>query len=237
MSKSKLILLWVLTFIAGLLVGGTCMGSYQARHTPKASVCPSTQYNPQADLLLAKLEEMGTPDGVREVTQENALKRSSELPSQLVRSELPDDIVLGLPAAAQPEERKTPGVTLTDEQETIVLNARTPAQRASDSTSRTLIEAPVGVKRIQTLEQYKSFKTQARGSYPTADFAKEEVIVLESTSSLPDNIFEIVQIVPEGENLKVFYRVNVLGLDKKINTHSAQKINKSSLPIILEQVL
>ena len=128
-------------------------------------------------------------------------------------------------------------VVLSDEQKSVVLNARQPAQRAADGSNLTLIEAPVSVKRIKTLDEYKAFKTQARGSYPTADFAKEEVVVLESVSNLPDKVFEIVDIAPEGGNLKVRYRVNVFGLDKKINTHSAQKIDKSSLPIILEQVL
>ena len=237
MNKSKLILLWVLTFIAGAMVGGTCMRAYQTKHATNVAVCPSLATNAQADLLLAKLEAMGTPQNESEDASQPALKRSSELPSQLVRSELPEGVVLGLPASPKAEEEKGSGIVLTDEQETVVLNARQPAQRAADGSSRTLIEAPVAAKRIQTLDQYKAFKTQARGSYPTADFAKEEVIVLESTSNLPDKVFEIVDITPEGGNLKVRYRVNVLGLDQKINTHSAQKISKSSLPIILEQVL
>jgi len=229
----------MLTFFAGAMVGGVCMRFYQTTHTPKTVSCPAMQWNnPQVDLLLAKLEEMGTPAGENETAQEPTLKRSSELPSQLVHSELPKDMVLGLPnVSANTAEEKSAGIVLTDDQETIVLNSRQPAQRAADGSNMTLIEAPVGVKRIKTLDAYKAFKTQARGSYPTADFAKEEVIVLESTSNLPDKVFEIVEIVPEGGNLKVRYRVNVLGLDKKINTHSAQKISKSSLPIILEQVL
>ena len=211
------------------------MRAYQAKHALVA--CPTFSTNEKVDLLLAKLEEMGTPVDESQSASEPVLKRSSELPSQLVRSELPEGVVLGLPSSAKTEEEKSSGIVLTDDQETVVLSARTPAQRAADGSNMTLIEAPVGVKRIKTLDEYKAFKTQARGSYPTADFAKEEVIVLESTSNLPDKVFEIVDIAPEGENLKVRYRVNVLGLDKKINTHSAQKINKSSLPIILEQVL
>ena len=35
----------------------------------------------------------------------------------------------------------------------------------------------------------------------------------------------------------VTYRVNVFGLDKKINTHSAVRIAKRDLPIELKQVL
>ena len=164
------------------------------------------------------------------------MKTSAELPSQLVRSDLPEDVVLGgettLPIAQKPA-----GVVLSDGQNTVVVNAQRPAQRAADGTSITMIEAPVQVKRIQTLDQYKEFKRVARGSYPTADFAKEEVLVLESASNLPDKVFEIVEIVPEGENLKVRYRVNVFGLDQKTNTHSAQKMARTKANIVLEQVL
>lgn len=222
--------------MAGAVVGGTVTHFFPATSAPKHT-CPSACPNAQADLLLAQLEQMGTPDGVSEVIQPRELKSSAELPTQLVRSELPKDIVLSSAHAAPKAENSGPGIVLTDEQETVVLNARQPAQRASDSTSRTLIEAPVEVKRIKTLDQYKAFKTQARGSYPQADFANEEVIVLESASSLPDNVFEIVGVFPNKQNITVLYRVNVLGLDKKLNTHSAQKMKKSSLPIILEQVL
>ena len=119
----------------------------------------------------------------------------------------------------------------------MVLNSQKPAQRAADGTSITLIDAPVQIKRIKTLEGYKAFKRTALGSYPTADFAKEEVVVLESQSNLPDKVFEIVSIEPDGNDLKLRYRVNVFGLDKKTNTHSAQKISKTTKNIVLEQVL
>ena len=242
MNKSKLLVLWVLTFVTGLLVGGTSMRWYQATHTPAVVACPAMQWNnPQVDLLLARLEEMGTPNGVSEVVQDNTPRSSAELPSNLVRTELPKDLVISMSAPAPQEKKnakaKAPNIVLTDEQETVVLSASQPAQRAADGSNRTLIKAPVEVKRIQTLDQYKEFKKQARGSYPTVDLDKEEVIVLESASSLPDNVFEIVGIFSNDKRISVLYRVNVLGLDQKINTHSAQKMKKSSLPIILEQVL
>ncbi len=214
------------------------MRSYQTAHMPKTAACPSAQgSDSRMKSLLIKLEEMNASEQIGETGEDHTPKSSDELPSQLVRSDLPQEILLGHMAISKSAEEKPSGVVLSDDQETIVLNSKLPAQQVADGSGRTLIEAPVAVKRIQSLDQYKAFKTQARGSYPTADFAKEEVIVLESASNLPDNVFEIVKIAPEGENLKLFYRVNVLGLGEKINTHSAQKINKSSLPIILEQVL
>ena len=233
MKKSNLIALWVLTFAAGLVCGGGIVTLWYNTHAP---VTRCVVRDPGTELLLAQLEEAGLPDGLKETHEENTMKTSAELPSQLVRSDLPEDVVLGgettLPIAQKPA-----GVVLSDGQNTVVVNAQRPAQRAADGTSITMIEAPVQVKRIQTLDQYKEFKRVARGSYPTADFAKEEVLVLESASNLPDKVFEIVEIVPEGENLKVRYRVNVFGLDQKTNTHSAQKMARTKANIVLEQVL
>lgn len=240
MKTSKLAILWGLTLLTGMVVGGAGMRLYQAAH-PSYVPAPVTDATLQPELSLAQLKNATLPEGAQEV-QTGALQSSAQLPSQLVRSDLPQDIDVahsGAAAAqaAQPEEEKPAGVVLSAQQDTLVLNAKQPVARASDGSNVTLIEAPVAVKRIQTLDQYKAFKTQARGSYPSADFAREEVIVLESASNLPDNVFEIVEIVPTEQNLKVSYRVNVFGLDKKTNTHSAQKIKKTSLPIILNQVL
>ncbi len=236
MKRSKLILLWVLTFAAGLVCGGGGMVLWNSAYTPVLTPRCVTR-DPGAQLLLAQLEEAGLPENVQEIVTDNTPKSSVELPSQLVRSDLPEDVVLGGEVTSAPTEEKTSGVVLSDGQNTVVLNAQRPAQRAADGTSITMIEAPVAVKRIKTLDDYKAFKRTALGSYPTADFAKEEVVVLESQSNLPDKVFEIVSVEPEGDNLKLRYRVNVFGLDKKTNTHSAQKINKTSKNIILEQVL
>ena len=203
---------------------------------PVAPRC--VEQNLGTDLLLAPLEEARFPEGVQEAEPaDNSPKSSAELPSQLVRSDLPKDIILGGEPASTKAEEKSSGVVLSDGQNTVVLNSQKPAQRAADGTSITLIDAPVQIKRIKTLEGYKAFKRTALGSYPTADFAKEEVVVLESQSNLPDKVFEIVSIEPDGNDLKLRYRVNVFGLDKKTNTHSAQKISKTTKNIVLEQVL
>lgn len=237
MKKSKLVLLWVLTFAAGLVCGGSVVWYFTSAAARACScrACPACPVS--ADLLLAQLEEAGLPDNMQEMAADHAPKSSADLPSQLVRSDLPEDVVLGGEVAPAAETEKPSGVVLSDGQNTVVLNSQRPAQRAADGTSITMIEAPVAVKRIKTLDDYKAFKRTALGSYPTADFAQEEVIVLESQSNLPDKVFEIVSVEPDGENLKLRYRVNVFGLDKKTNTHSAQKISKTKANIILEQVL
>lgn len=234
MKKSKIITLWVLTFITGMVVGAACMRWSAREVRVKYAACQASKLDA---LRLAQWEEASLPEGTQEVQTDNTPQSSADLPSQLVRSNLPQDMVGVGHVTAQPTDETPGGVVLSDAQNTVVLNARLPAQRAADDSKITLIEAPVSVKRIADLSAYKTFKQTARGSYPVADFAKEEVIVLESASNLPDNVFEIVDITPQADSLRVRYRVNILGLDKKINTHSAQKINKSALPVTLEQVL
>lgn len=240
MKNKKLFILWTLTFLTGVVVGGAC-AELMHRPCPTQRRCHnrfSSRRSPvEQTLPIANLQEGSLPQDVQEVAETDMLKSSAELPSQLVRAQLPDDILLGVHVDAPQETDKPVGVILSDGQNTVVLNSQKPAQRVADGSSITMIEAPVSVKRIKTLDAYKEFKKVARGSYPTADFAKEEVVVLESASNLPDKVFEIVSIEPAGENVKLQYRVNVFGLDKKTNTHSAQKISKTKLPIVLEQVL
>ncbi len=236
MKRNNILLIAV--FLSGCVLGGA--GVYMWHQTqvgPMPQVCGLGKLSEQS-LSLPTLEEGTLPEGMQEVQEDRTLKSSTELPSQLVRADLPEDIVLGGVAnPAVPEEEKPSGVVLSDGQNTVVLNAQKPAQRVADGTSITMIEVPVSLKRIKTLEEYKDFKRQARGSYPTADFAKEEILVLESQSNLPDKVFEIISVEPDGENLKLRYRVNVFGLDQKVNTHSVQKISKTKSNIELEQVL
>ena len=100
-----------------------------------------------------------------------------------------------------------------------------------------MINAPVKARIIKSTADYKKFKQSARGEYPQADFNKQMVVVLESDSNLPDKVFEIKDVQAKDGHLWVFYRVNVFGLNKKINTHSAKAVQKSALPLTLKQVL
>lgn len=228
-------ILLILVFLSGAVFGGAAMGVYVKTHAPAPVVCAPR--DAASNLLLARLEEAALPEDMQAVQDEpNLPKRADELPSQLVRTDWPEDLIMGAPQPSESDEKPT-GIVLDDLQTAVVLNAQRPPHRAADGSNITLIEAPVSVKRITSVDDYKSFKRMALGSYPAADFAKEEVIVLESQSNLPDKVFEIVEIIPGDDQIKVMYRVNMFGLDKKTNTHSAQKINKTSKNIILEQVL
>ena len=101
----------------------------------------------------------------------------------------------------------------------------------------TMIVAPVKYFLVKNTDEYKDFKTRARGSYPAVDFNKQMLVVLESDSNLPDNVFEIVSAQAQDGQLLVTYRVNVLGLSKKVNSHTVIPVNKTNAPVELKQVL
>ena len=106
-----------------------------------------------------------------------------------------------------------------------------------ETSARVMIQAPVRYKLINTLEEYKNFKRKARGSYPEVNFAANRLLVLESESNLPDNLFEIVDVTREGDKVLVTYRVDIIGMNEKTNTHSVKVLKKSNREIELKQVL
>lgn len=110
-------------------------------------------------------------------------------------------------------------------------------QTVSAESKISMIEAPVQAVMVKSLEQYRDFKRRARGNYPEVDFEKQNVLVLESASNLPDKVFEIQTVADEGGKRVVTYRVSVFGLDKKTNTHSVAIVDKADLPLELKQVL
>ena len=71
----------------------------------------------------------------------------------------------------------------------------------------------------------------------TEDFSKNNVLVLESGSNLPDKAFEIVSVNEDKGKMLVQYRINVFGLDKKTNTHNVVVVSKKNIPLELKQVL
>ena len=107
---------------------------------------------------------------------------------------------------------------------------------ASD-TKISMIAAPAKALLIKNTEEYKQFKRKALGAYPKTDFSDEYLLTLESTTNLPDKVFEIQDVQEENGKMVVVYRVSVFGLDKKTNSHHVVRIAKKDLPIELKQVL
>lgn len=184
-------------------------------------------------LLRVNMQNASVPEGVTVVEEPEYVE--SDIPSQLskIKVEGVAKIISRSGRVITPQEDEEPSAPAVD-----LTNAADVAPSEPEPKSNiSMISAPVAAKLIKTADEYKAFKRVARGSYPVADFSEEDVLVLESTSNLPDKVFEIKDVREEDGKMVVTYRVSVFGLDKKTNTHSAVLIQKRDLPIELKQVL
>lgn len=168
-------------------------------------------------------------------------QNGADLPTQIALTPV-TDIAAIAPKAPSPEEetlpRKGTGVSLDLKGgEVAVLPGQDLNALPEQESKVSMISVPVNYVLIKNTADYKAFKTRARGSYPAADFNKQMVVVLESQSDFPDNVFEIDSARVVDGKLVVAYRVNVFGLDKKTNTHAAVLVDKTSAPLELKQVL
>ena len=194
---------------------------------------------------LMDMENASMPEGVTPA-QEPQEAKVLTVPSQLSKIDLPEvQTVISRSGAeftlpgGEEKNAANPVVVLPTLDDTAVtggkLAALTPVEAGESKIS--MIEAPVEVQKITSLEQYRQFKRQARGSYPEVDFAKQNILVLQSTSNLPDKVFEIQTVVDEKGKRIITYRVSVFGLNQKTNTHSVAVVDKKDLPLELKQVL
>lgn len=186
-------------------------------------------------LLTINMEDASVPEGITVVEEPDYVE--SDVPSQLSKIKVPgmEKVISRSGNVITPQEdTQEPAVDLTDTPSGVLPGQESAPEPKSNIS---MINAPVTAKLIKTADEYKTFKRTARGKYPSADFAKENVLVLESASNLPDKVFEIESVREEDGKMVVTYRVSVFGLDKKTNTHSAVLIQKRDLPMELKQVL
>ena len=167
---------------------------------------------------------------------------ASALPSQMMLTDLSE--IAGVAPLEKPSEKleaeknaAAVPLDLTGNEVASVQGENLQTLPDMQESKITMIAAPVKYFLIKNVDEYKTFKTRARGSFPTVDFAKQMLVVLESDSNLPDNVFDIVSAEEQDGQLQVTYRVNVFGLDKKINSHAVVPVNKTDKEIALKQVL
>lgn len=195
-----------------------------------------------ASVWLLDMQQAQAPRDVQEVKTDDTPQEIT-IPSQLSKIELDDvqKIITRSGAEFSAPENDTPAqasvVDLQDVSYTRVIPVKAVKEGENTESKISMIEAPVNAKLISSLEEYREFKRQARGGYPEADFNKQQVLVLESASNLPDKAFEIVAVEEQDGKRQVVYRINVFGLDKKVNTHSVALVDKKDLPLELKQVL
>ena len=236
MKKSTL--LWCLTIVAVGILSSVLTGLF---YKNRAAGAPAAA----REMALIDWSEAELPEDTQAADPEAPVLDAQQLPSQLTSIHLPDVAAVRKPSdpseiAAQegaPAKEVVP-LDLKNGQTVVVPldGAQTEDAQAQES-ARVMIQAPVRYKLINTLEEYKAFKRKARGSYPDVNFAANRLLVLESDSNLPDNLFEIVDVTREGEKVLVTYRVNIIGLNEKTNTHSVKVLKKSNREIELKQIL
>ena len=232
----RLVIFFVLVFLAGLATM-RIWDTYRA----KKNVDPMPAKMNTRSLTIVNMEEGVVPDGLVELDEpENQIKELT-VPSQLSKIDIPEiKTVISRSGRSMevPEngERVLPSMPQHGPQTTVPAAEPTVAPMPQD-TKISMISAPVEPTLIKSLEEYRQFKRRARGSYPVVDFKKQDVLVLESASNLPDKAFEIISAREENGKMVVEYRINVFGLDKKTNTHNVVVVLKRNLPLELKQVL
>ena len=239
------LMLFLLTFVAGAALMHWWDMSEGQKDLVQMQAILKAQQTPQ-EILTADLQHAELAADVAETdTPPVSAQSASDLPSQ--RTPIHLEGVSEIYTRTNQGSQTFDPQTLMQKQsanpiELSNIAGKTPAdtdnaKQAQMDTNITMIEVPVKARIIATLDDYKDFKRTARGSYPAADFDTEQVLVLESESNLPDKVFEIADVQITDNGVLVLYRVNIFGLDEKINTHSALKMAKTDLPVVLKQVL
>lgn len=228
---------FVLVFLAGV----ACMRVWDSFRMPEPELA---EVPDSSSLLLVNLADpTGPADLPGEGEPPQDYKDASTVPSHLPNIKMQGvEKITFLPANNQQEEEentpKTPKSPVNlGSADHITPNATTPQQMPEEESKISMISVPVQVRVIKTPDEYKAFKRVARGKYPQANFAKDNIITLESTGNWPDKVFEIQDVVEQDGKMVVLYRVNIFGMDKKTNTHSVVRVDKRNLPVELKQVL
>lgn len=237
MKKSTL--LWCLAIVAVGMLSSALTGLF---YKNRAAGAPAAT----REMALIDWSEAELPEDTQTAEPEAPVLDAEQLPSQLTSIHLPDVAAVHKPSEpveiiaqeGAPAVKEVTPVDLKNGQSRVVPLDGAQTQTAGEETSaRVMIQAPVRYKLINTLEEYKDFKRKARGRYPEVNFAANRVLVLESESNLPDNLFEIVDVTREGDKVLVTYRVDIIGMNEKTNTHSVKVLKKSNREIELKQVL
>ena len=232
---------WLFSLLAALVLGAWLGKIYERKHCP--ADCPSVAARSGQQTVLPDLREGELPQGMEEIDPAR-MHSAEEVPSQLVPINLPGVKSVEKPSSSEeetnawiPPHQAAPVVLQQGHQTVVPLPSKPVNSIDGEETNITMIEAPVKFRVIKTLDEYKAFKRTAKGKYPDVDFSRNMVLVLESDSNLPDNMFEIVDVQEQGDQLLLTYRVSIIGLHEKTNTHSVKWVKKSNKKVVLKQVL
>ncbi|WP_428065724.1 hypothetical protein [Candidatus Proelusimicrobium volucris] len=79
----------------------------------------------------------------------------------------------------------------------------------------TMIRAPARFSLISSAADYKKYKAENKGEYPSVDFKKERIVFVESDSMLSNGFFQVADYEDTPDKIIVRYRVNIFGAEKR----------------------
>ena len=245
MNENKATFFWLLALVLAFAAGGFLMHTWDKAHMPLAAA----DALPESAALLTLEEPESLPALPKDAQSVAAPLEISteELPSQLIKINLPNLAQVNRPGEAEEGKETVPvsaratmaaPVILTDAQNSVTPQAAARVTVVPDEEGNTtMIQIPAEVQLITNLEQYKAFKRTARGKYPDVNFATHRMAVLKTEGSFPDSVLEVTDVADVDGNVQISYRVNVFGMDQKTNTHAYAIVRKTQKPVVLKQVL
>ena len=105
-----------------------------------------------------------------------------------------------------------------------------------DDSRITMFKLPSEFKVIKDEKTYKKFLSDNEGSYPKIDFKKEQIVIVLSASKISDTFFEIVKTEIFDNEVKVFYKVNLIAKNGEGKQKNYKLIDNTNLPVKFIQV-
>jgi len=105
-----------------------------------------------------------------------------------------------------------------------------------DDSRITMLQLPADFLVIKDSKTYEKFLSENEGNYPKVDFNKEGIAVILSAGKFSDTFFEIVKIETTDNEIKIFYRVNLIFANKEKEQRNYKLIENVNLPVNFIQV-
>lgn len=118
----------------------------------------------------------------------------------------------------------------------VVNNMESSINYEGDDSRITMLQLPMKTLIIKDEKSYKNFLDENKGFYPKVNFNKEEIIIIISDGKFSDNFFEIVKTDNTDKEIKIFYRVNLISVNKEREQRNYSVLENTNLPINFIQV-
>lgn len=105
-----------------------------------------------------------------------------------------------------------------------------------DDSRITMLQIPADFLVIKDSKTYEDFLKEHEGNYPKVDFKKNEIVVVLSAENFTDTFFQIVKTEKSNDEIKVFYRVNLISASKEKEQKNYQLVDNTTLPVKFIQI-